>query len=202
MATYIFSPAEHIHLLPYLASLHAACITRDHITGTLLPPLNHERLLTWWKDRISEVKAGTRVILLLLAHLQPGTRAEGRDLMGLAMLNMPGCDDTGPFRATIENVLVDQKCRRQGVATNLVGVLEAEAFKRGKTLLVSVTPSSDDSALIDWLYLQMLDVPSNTAAESFFRARGYIEVGSVPNYAFNPVGHLRSQTFFFKSLAA
>ncbi|RKU48973.1 hypothetical protein DL546_009484 [Coniochaeta pulveracea] len=103
--------------------------------------------------------------------------------MGLAMLNMPGCDDTGPFRATIENVLVDQKCRRQGVATNLVGVLEAEAFKRGKTLL-------------------MLDVPSNTAAESFFRARGYIEVGSVPNYAFNPVGHLRSQTFFFKSLAA
>lgn len=141
MATYNFSPAEHIHLLPYLASLHAACITRDHITGTLLPPLDHEKLLTWWKDRISEVKAGTRLILLLLAEPMPGARAEGRDLMGMAMLNMSEGDDTGPFRASVENVLVDQKCRRQGVATNLLAVLEAEAFTRGKTLLVSLIPS-------------------------------------------------------------
>jgi hypothetical protein len=48
----------------------------------------------------------------------------------------------------------------------------------------------------------MLDVSSDTVAEGFFRRMGYLEIGKVPNYAINPVGHLRNQAFFFKSLAA
>jgi ribosomal protein S18 acetylase RimI-like enzyme len=48
----------------------------------------------------------------------------------------------------------------------------------------------------------MLDVSSDTVAEGFFQRMGYLEIGRVPNYAINPIGHLRSQTFFYKSLAA
>jgi hypothetical protein len=136
MATYIFSAAEHSHLVPYMAALHAACITHDHMIGTFLPPLQHDKLLTWWKDRISEVNSGTRVILLLLAETQPGTRAKGTDLMGVAMLAMPQCE-TAPFRGYVEKVLINNKCRGQGGATNMMNILEAEAFKRGKSLLAS-----------------------------------------------------------------
>lgn len=131
----IFSPAEHSHLIPYLAALHAACITHDRMIGTFRPPLHHDKLLTWWKDRISEVTAGTRVILLLLADMPPGTRAKGTDLMGVAMLAMPE-SETGPFRGYIEKVMISNKCRGQGGAAMLLSVLEGEALKRGKTLLV------------------------------------------------------------------
>ena len=54
----VFDPAAHSHLTPYLAGLHAQCITRDLMTGSFIPPLDNSKLLNWWKDRISEAKTG------------------------------------------------------------------------------------------------------------------------------------------------
>jgi hypothetical protein len=136
-AVHIFSAAEHSHLLPYLAALHASCVTHDHLIGDFLPPLNHEKLLSWWRERIAEASvAATRIILLLLSETEPGTRAKGPELMGVVMLAMPA-SETGQFRGYVEKLLLSPRYRRQGGASNLMVVLEVEAAKRGRTLLVS-----------------------------------------------------------------
>lgn len=138
-SSYVFSSAEHAHLTPYLAALHASCVTHDHMMGTFLPPLNHEKLLAWWKDRIAEANAGTRLILLLLSESAPGTRAKGPELVGVVMLGMPA-SETGPFRAHVEDLLVSPRYRRRGGARALMAAVEAEAAARGRTLLVRHTP--------------------------------------------------------------
>jgi GNAT superfamily N-acetyltransferase len=135
--THIFSSAEHSQLVPYLAALHASCITHDRMIGTFLPPLHHEKLLSWWKERIAEVNAGTRVIVLLLHDATPRSgKAIGTDLVGVAMLDMPE-SETAPFRGCVEKVLVSNKARGQGGARALMNAIEAEALRRGRTLLVS-----------------------------------------------------------------
>lgn len=202
-STHVFSSAEHAQLVPYLAALHASCITHDRMVGTFLPPLHHEKLLAWWKERIAEVNAGRRVIVLLLDDGQPGgtTRAKGTDLMGVAMLGMPDAE-TATFRGYVEKVLVSSKFRGRGGAKALMGAVEAEAFARGKRLLVSpaiphftlLYPSSDHGK-------KTLDVESETAAEGVFRKLGYVEVGRIPKYSLSPSGQLRPQTFFYKELA-
>lgn len=133
---YLFTPAAHAHLTPYVAALHASCITHDGLIATFLPPLHHEKLLAWWKERIAEVAAGTRVIVLLLEESEPGSRAKGTELVGVVMLGMPP-SETGPFRGFVEKLLVNPKNRSRGFARMMLGALEGEAVRRGKTLLVS-----------------------------------------------------------------
>lgn len=139
--TYIFSPEQHSQLIPYIAALHASCITIDHMIGPFLPPLTNEKLLPWWKERIAEANHGTRVIVLLLPETAPGTKPMGTDLRGIAMLKLSETE-TGSFRGHIDAVLVDRKHRRQGGAKQLVDALEYEAAKRNRTLLVRLAPSS------------------------------------------------------------
>jgi len=105
------------------------------MVGPFLPPLTNEKLLPWWKERISEANQGTRVIILLLPETAPGKKPLGPDLRGLAMFKLSGVE-TGTFRGRIDAVLVNQKHRRQGGARALVTALEYEAAKRGRTLLV------------------------------------------------------------------
>jgi ribosomal protein S18 acetylase RimI-like enzyme len=135
---YVFTPAAHTQLIPYLAALQASCISQDGYIATFLPPLSHEKLLAWWRDRIAEVNNGTRVILLLLDESAPGTRARGGELVGVVMLAMPETE-TGPFRAYIEDLLVATRFRRRGAAKMLLSAVEMEAVQKGKTLLVSLS---------------------------------------------------------------
>jgi GNAT superfamily N-acetyltransferase len=133
--TYIFSAAAHGHLIPYVAALHASCITHDRTIATFLPPLSHEKLLTWWKERIAEATAGNRIIIILADETEPGARMQGSQLMGVVMLLMPP-SETGSMRGFVEKLLVSPKWRRRGGARALMNMLEAEALQRGKTLLV------------------------------------------------------------------
>lgn len=132
----VFDPAAHSHLTPYLAGLHAQCITRDLMTGSFLPPLTNDKLLNWWKDRIAETKAGTRVIVLLLSGAVPGAKVKGDDLVGVAMLAIPH-SETSPFRAHVESLLVAAKYRRKGGSITLMDTVHGQATLKGKTLLVS-----------------------------------------------------------------
>jgi GNAT superfamily N-acetyltransferase len=138
MAT-LFSQEQHGHLVPYIAALHASCITADHMAGPFVPPLKHEKLLAWWKERIAEANRGARVIVILFASAATTTSsASGSAIRGIAMLKLDDTE-TGPFRAEMDAVLVQQSARRQGCARALVGALEAEAAKRGRSLLVRTT---------------------------------------------------------------
>lgn len=132
----LFSPGQHGHLIPYLAAIHASCITHDRTIATFLPPLSHEKLLAWWKERIAEVADGKRLIFILLNESEPGSRPKGSDVMGVVMLAMPS-SETGPFRGVVEKLLVHKTFRGRGGARTLVSALEAEAARRGRTVLVS-----------------------------------------------------------------
>lgn len=139
----VFDAAAHSHLTPYLAGLHAQCITRDLMTGSFLPPLTNDKLLNWWKDRIAETKAGTRVIILLLSGAVPGAKVKGDDLVGVAMLAIPHLE-TSPFRAHVESLLVAAKYRRKGGSMTLMSTVHGQATLKGKTLLVSILSSLTD----------------------------------------------------------
>lgn len=160
ISTRLFTESE-AHLIPYLAAIHANCITADHAIVTFLPPLNQDRLLQYWKDCIADVRAGHRAIILLFdesgasaptdvsvaspsaaAPGNPGATSgktiDGLNLMGVVMLYTP-YSETGGFRGWVEKLLVSPKFRRRGAARALMGALEEEAIRRGKTLLVSLT---------------------------------------------------------------
>lgn len=135
MAT-LFSQEQHGHLVPYIAALHASCITADHMAGPFVPPLKHDKLLAWWKERIAEANRGARVIVILFAPATTTTPTpSGSSIRGVAMLKLDDTE-TGPFRAEMDALLVQQSARRQGCARTLVAALEAEATKKGRSLLV------------------------------------------------------------------
>jgi GNAT superfamily N-acetyltransferase len=163
--TYVYSQDQHGHLVPYMAALHASCISLDGMVGPFLPPLTNEKLLPWWRERIAEANRGSRIIVLLLGPpseaslpMTPGVginlmttaanakKPLGTDLRGLAMLKLSE-SETGSFRARIDTVLVDRRHRRQGGARALVAALEYEAAKRGRSLLVSNPVLSGESSI-------------------------------------------------------
>lgn len=61
---------------------------------------------------------------------------DGSTLASVVMLSKP-CRETGPFRASVGKLFVSLRCRRMGVAKNLMWKLEEVAEEQGRTLLVS-----------------------------------------------------------------
>ncbi|UKZ74012.1 hypothetical protein TrVFT333_001666 [Trichoderma virens FT-333] len=118
-----FDISLHSHLTPYLAAIHASCITHDHTIATFLLPLSHEKLLSWWKERIAETNDGRRLMLLLVSELDPSGRIKGPELIGVVMLWMP-YSETGSFRGY------------------------AEALNRGRTLLLLDTESGNQAEAV------------------------------------------------------
>lgn len=135
-----FNPKQHSHLTPYLAAIHASVITHDRTIATFLPPLSHEKLLTWWKERIAEINDGKRLMWLLLSEVDPSERPKGPEVMGVVMLGMP-YSETGSFRGIVEKLLVHKNFRGRGGARALMAALEGEAATLGRTTLVSFPPS-------------------------------------------------------------
>jgi ribosomal protein S18 acetylase RimI-like enzyme len=136
MATVLcFQPSDHMHLIPYIAAIHASCITHDRAVATFLPPLTHDKLLKWWKDRVSEVKDGTRILYVLVKSPQAGARILGTEVAGVVMLEMPR-SETGSFRGAVEKLLVHPTYRNRGGARALVEELERDASRCGRTMLV------------------------------------------------------------------
>lgn len=138
----LFAPAVHSHLIPYIAAIHAACITHDRTLATFLPPLSHEKLLSWWKERIAEVNDGSRLIFIIVSEAEDTGRIRGPEVMGVVMLYMP-FSETGAFRGSVEKLLVHKNFRGKGAATALMASLEVEAAQRGRTTLVRFPRGSE-----------------------------------------------------------
>jgi ribosomal protein S18 acetylase RimI-like enzyme len=131
-----FNPKQHSHLTPYIAAIHASCITQDRTIATFLPPLSHEKLLTWWKERMAEVNDGKRLIWILVSEMDPSVRLKGPEVMGVVMLYTP-YSETGAFRGYVEKLLVHKSFRGRGGARALMAALEHEAANMGRSILVS-----------------------------------------------------------------
>ncbi|KAJ6514731.1 acetyltransferase [Mycena vulgaris] len=178
-APIIFDPANPTHaaLIPSFADIHIACIETDHTIATFTPPLNRDVIIEWWKERADEAAAGRRIIFMALAD-NPGGAAQ---LAGYVILFRP-LTETGPFRGSVEKLLVSPNFRRRGIAKKLMEKLEEVAKIRGQTLLT-------------------LDTETGSPAETIYPKLGYIQLGIIPKYGVSPVdGSLIAGTFFWKQL--
>lgn len=104
--------------------------------ATFLPPLSHEKLLTWWKERIAEVNDGKRLIWILVKEIDASGRPKGPDVMGVVMLSTP-YSETGAFRGYVEKLFVHKNFRGRGGARALMEALENGAANMGRSILVS-----------------------------------------------------------------
>ncbi len=92
------------------------------------------------------------------------------------------CDkDNGRHRAEVQKLLVLRAARGNGVATLLMGELEAEARRSGRSLL-------------------FLDTLLASHAEEVYRHLGWTRAGEIPDYAAAPDGELFPTVLYFKQL--
>jgi acetyltransferase len=103
-------------------------------------------------------------------------------VVGTVQLSL--CDkDNGRHRAEVQKLLVLRAARGNGVATLLMGELEAEARRRERSLL-------------------FLDTLLASHAEDVYRHLGWTRAGEIPDYATSPDGELFPTVLYFKQLRA
>jgi GNAT superfamily N-acetyltransferase len=218
----VFDPKQHSHLLTSFVDIHIACILNDSLVATFMPPFSAEKRETmskWWSARFDEVSQGRRMIFISMASgghadLMPAPRTphdlyespaivsgtashDEQVLAGYVSLDMP-FSETGPFRGPIEKLLVNPRYRRRGIARMMMDLLEVEAKKAGRPLLVSIAcQPCNHSADIQ----KLLDTITDSPAVAVYRKLGYTQFGdSIPDYGFNPDGSFCGMTYFYKDL--
>jgi ribosomal protein S18 acetylase RimI-like enzyme len=134
-------------------------------------PFGRRQAAEWWRSLSAEIETGK--IILLIAR--DADRIVGTVQLRLALL------PNSRHRAEVAKLLVHRDARRRGIARRLMAAIEDAARREGRTLL-------------------LLDTIGGTAADRLYRSLGWIEVGSVPNYAAWPDGQLASTTFFYRAL--
>ena len=106
--------------------------------ATFLPPLNVDKMTPWWQNRCKEVEKGERHIVMQMA---PNPNTGESEVAGFVMLGKPFAE-TGPFRGSVEKLLVLPEHRKKGFARALMLKLEEIAKAEGRGLLVSNSKAS------------------------------------------------------------
>ena len=153
-----------------LADLLADAVNGGASVG-FITPFGPREAADWWRSLSADIESG-RVILLAARQ---GDRIVGTVQLRLAPL------PNSRHRAEVAKLLVHRDARRRGIARALLAAIEDVARREGRTLLV-------------------LDTISGSEADHLYRALGWTEVGSVPNYAAMPDGTLAPTTYFYREL--
>ncbi|CAK7562553.1 MAG: hypothetical protein SEPTF4163_000401 [Sporothrix epigloea] len=183
-----YNPAAHGHLVLYLAALHGSRITADNLSGSFVPPLKHDKLLGWWRTRLT-----TSAVFLLLRSpkdgadptikAEPGAapKVQGPDLAGVIMLRSHPAE-TSPHVATIDLLLVNLQYRQLGGERQLLETVERQALREGRTLLTAETET-------------------NSSMASTYKSLGFTEAGQIPGMILRPAtGEKRALSIFYKDL--
>ncbi|MBC7983925.1 MAG: GNAT family N-acetyltransferase, partial [Candidatus Obscuribacterales bacterium] len=113
-----------------------------------LRPLNADLARDYWHDVFACVGKGTRIVLIA---------RNDNTIVGSVQLDL--CvKQNGVHRAEVQKLMVGSQYRRQGIATALMGAVEAEALLASRSLLV-------------------LDTEARSAAEPFYESRQWSRVG-------------------------
>lgn len=151
-----------------LAGILVACVDGG-ASVSFLPPLDVERARRFWEDAADDVEAGRRTVI---AGWCAG------ELAGTVTLE-PASSPNAPHRAEVQKLLVHPGARRRGLATRLMAAAEAEARRDGRMLLT-------------------LDTRTGDGGEQLYRALGWTEAGTIPDFAVAGDGTLGATTFFWK----
>ncbi|NED09902.1 GNAT family N-acetyltransferase [Streptomyces sp. SID9124] len=135
-----------------------------------LAPLDRAAAAEWWRARAASVEAGQVEVWIA----RDGERIAGT--VGLVRAPLPNAR----HRAEVAKLMVRPSARGRGLGRELLAAVERAAAEEGVTLLV-------------------LDTESGSPAERLYRAAGWTECGSVPDYATDPAGVLKPTTFYYKA---
>ena len=138
---------------------------------SFLADLTEDRAEAWWRTVLSS--SSDRAVVLVARD------AEG--IVGTVQLQ-PSWAPNQPHRADVAKLLVHRRARRRGIGRELMNALERAAADGGFTLLV-------------------LDTCKGYDAERLYTSTGWVRVGEIPGFAFNPDGSPCDTVFFYKQLA-
>lgn len=171
-AVAVLGAAEAEAEIEDLAEILWDCV-EDGASVNFVKPFTHDQARGFWRRVIASMKEGGTVML--------AARHEGC-LAGTVLLGID-TPPNQPHRADIKKLLVHRRARRHGLAKVLMAAAEAEAKRRGRTLLT-------------------LDTQCGSTAERLYHALGYTLLGIVPRYAVAPDGRTVDDcAFFYKTLA-
>jgi GNAT superfamily N-acetyltransferase len=125
---------------------------------------------SWWRNVLAS--SPERAIVLVARD------AEG--IVGTVQLQ-PAWAPNQPHRADVVKLIVHRRARKHGIGRALMHALEQAASDAGFTLL-------------------LLDTCKGYDAERLYASTGWVRVGEVPGFAFNPDGSLCDTVFFYKQL--
>ena len=153
-----------------LATVLADCVAGGASVGFMMPYGVADALPFW--DGVATA-VGEEATLLFAA--ERAGRIVGTVQVGIRQ--MPN----QPHRADIKKLLVMESARGHGLARALMAAAEAEAARRGKTVLV-------------------LDTATGSPAETVYERLGWQRAGTIPDYALYPDGRYCATTFFYKRI--
>lgn len=135
-------------------------------------PMTREKSAHWWGGALQSHARGERVILVA---------EEGEAVLGSVQLIFAGQENQA-HRADIGKLLVHRSARRNGLGTALMRAAEAEAARRGRTLLT-------------------LDTEAGSSGDRLYQRLGWTRFGVIPSYAMTADGsHPADCAFFYKAL--
>ncbi len=158
--------------LDAMAELLHACVHAGANVNFVLPFEIVEARAFWAEKALPSMRAG----------LRPTWAARlGSRLAGLVQLDLD-TPPNQPQRAEVTKLLVHPDARRRGLARALMAALEADAVRRGLTLLT-------------------LDTRTGDAAEPLYASLGYETVGQIPDFCRDPIeDRLHATTIMYKRL--
>jgi GNAT superfamily N-acetyltransferase len=157
--------------IPALSDILSDCINGGASLG-FMQPFEPRDAQTYWLGIADEVEKGG--IILAVAEVE-GVPV-GTVQVGFAT------KPNQPHRGDLMKLLVRQSARGLGLSRRLMDAVEAEAARRGRTLLV-------------------LDTATGSEAESIYPRFGWQRVGVIPGYALWPQGGFCDTTIFYKRIA-
>ncbi|MEH6690708.1 MAG: GNAT family N-acetyltransferase [Pseudorhizobium pelagicum] len=157
--------------IPDLCEILSDCINGGASLGFMLP-FEPKDAAGYWQDIAAQVAAGG----IILCFAEREGKVVGTVQVGLAS------KPNQPHRGDLMKLLVHRSARGLGLSRRLMEEVEAEAVRRGRSLLV-------------------LDTATGSEAEAIYPRFGWERVGVIPDYALWPQGGFCATTLFYKRIA-
>ncbi len=166
----ILSPDEGERVISDLVELLNDAVNGGASVG-FLAPVDPAAAESYWRSRLRELRAGTRVLLAAFDH----DRVVGSVQLAFAP------QQNGSHRAEVQRLLVRSSHQRRGIGSALMRQAEEAALAHGRTLLLLNTRAGDP-------------------AEALYRRLGYVAAGTIPDFARNPDGTFNTTTILYRHL--
>lgn len=167
----LVSAEDATPLVADLCEVLSDCVNGGASVGFMLP-FAPEDALGYWQGIVESVAAGHTI----LAVAEVEGRVVGTVQVGLAQ------KPNQPHRGDLMKLLVHRSARGLGLSRKLMALVEEEAARRGRILLV-------------------LDTATGSEAEAIYPRFGWEKAGVIPDYALWPQGGFCSTTLFYKRVA-